>query len=373
VDRELFAARLAKSAGAARTFARTMIAEDLPEPLVFRVRGTTLHKCDAETAVAALWRAGHIPEWINVSVVDETGTATVIELLPCGRSTDNDALLYHVREGSPPFHVLGPALPPEHDGTPFSIHLRAECWDNSDLSHLASSAAEIWSFDLHTEAFDDQELAALPEMPRMEIFEHHACTLLGRGLSAFARFPRLRILRLHLTEGVHTAGAGARLDSLADLTLTDLPPASWGLRALAETAPSVASLSLHAAGTLWLDGPFSPSVQNLYLTAAKTVGHPRLPTGLEHLTIRLTHGTDQEVTALLNGVTHLGSLTLRGTPVTDAVIPALQRYSLGHLDLVDTLITAEALARFRAEHPAVSLLPRSRPFQAGDLRILDSP
>jgi hypothetical protein len=111
----------------------------------------------------------------------------------------------------------------------------------------------------------------------------------------------------------------------------------------------------------------------LFLTAAKTVGHPRLPANLEHLTIRLTHGTDQEVTTLLNGVTHVGSLTLRGTPVTDAVIPALQRYDLAHLSLVDTLVSAEVLARFHAEHPAVSLLPRPHPYQAGDLNILNSP
>jgi hypothetical protein len=366
MDRDLFAARLAGAAEAARAFAGTMIVENLPEQLVFRLRGTALSKCDAETAVAELWREGHVPEWVNVSVADETGAATVIELLRCDRFTDDDTLLYHRREGSPPFHVLGPVLPPD-DGTPFSIHLRAECWDTADLQHLTSAADDIWSFDLHTAAFDDRALLALPTMPHLKIFEHHACTLGGHGLSPFARFPGLRILRLHLKDTFRIGDEADRLDTLADLTITGLPSALWGQSSLAEIAPFTESMSLSAAGILWLEGPFSPSVQSLNLSAADISGHPRLPSSLEHLTIRLGHGTDQKVAALLEGVTQVGSLTLRGTPVTDSVLPALERYSLRHLDLVDTSVTAEALTGFHARHPEVSLFPRPDSYQDHDL------
>ena len=108
-----------------------MIAEDLPERLVFRVRlnqsydghaprpgevrfpadsapdrAVALHRCDAATVVAELWRDGRVPEWINVTVVDETGAETVVEVVCCGRFTDDDARLYHAWEGAPPFHVL---------------------------------------------------------------------------------------------------------------------------------------------------------------------------------------------------------------------------------------------------------------------------
>jgi hypothetical protein len=240
--------------------------------------------------------------------------------------------------------------------------LRAECWDSSDLAHLANVREEIWSLDLHTPAFDDQGLAALPELPNLEIFEHHAAGTLG--LSALARFPRLRILRLHLKDTFHVGNDGGHLDALTDLTITNLPSVPWGQSALVDLVPAAASVSLHATGILWLDGPFSPSVRSLSLTATEVAGHPRLPTSLEHLTIRLAHGTDEEVTALLDGVTQVGSLTLRGTPVTNAVIPTVERYGLRHFDLVDTSVTADALARFHAVHPEVSLFPRPHPDRA---------
>jgi hypothetical protein len=398
MDQEVFATRLAAAAEAARTFSQPRIVEHLPAPLVFRVqlnqsydghpprpeerrfeedsaphRAAALNKCNAETAVATLWRDGYVPEWINVAVADETGTSTVIELVCCGRFTNDDAWLYHVQEGIPPFHVLGPTLPPRDDGEPFSIHLRAECWDESDLAHLRSAAGDIWSFELQTEAFDGQSLSALPDMPNMEIFQHRACALAERGLSTFSRFPKLRMLRLHLTDTFHIDSDGDSLDALADLTITNLPPKPWGHSSIGTVAPSLASAHFHAAGALWLDGAFGPSVRSVDLTATEIAGHPQLPSRLDSLTIRLTHATDQDVVTLLDGVTHVEALTLRGTPVTDAVIPALERYGLRHLDLVDTAVTAAALARFHAEHPEVNLLPRPHPHQASDLTVWTSP
>ena len=398
MDREEFAARLAASAAAARRFAQPRIAEELPPRLAFRVRlnqsydghpqrpderrfdedsaphrAATLNKCDAETAVAQLWRDGHVPEWINVAVVDETGTSTVIELVCCGRFTADDSRLYHVQEGAPPFHVLGPALPPKDDGTPFSIHLRAECWDSSDLAHLASAAGDIWSFDLRTDGFDGRLLAALPALPRLELFNHHACALAGRALSAFNRFPRLRILRLHLTtpEGFHVGDGGGGLAGLTGLTITNLPPNPWGQAELAAIAPSATSIQLSAAGTLWLDDAFNPSIRSLGLSATDIAGNPRLPSRLDRLTIRLADATDREVASLLDGVTDIGALTLRGTPVTDAIIPVIERYNLHHLDLVNSSVTPATLARFHAEHPAVNVFPRPHPYRAGDRTILN--
>ena len=236
---------------------------------------------------------------------------------------------------------------------------------------MVSAADTIWSFDLHTAAFDDEALSALPEMPHMEIFEHHACTLAGRGLSPFARFPRLRILRLHLNEAIHIGASSDRLDALAELAITGLPAAPWGQPSLAEIAPSATSVSLGAAGTLWLDGPFSRSVRRLTLTAAEVAGHPRLPEVLEHLAIHLGRCSDEEVAALLKDVTQVGSLTLRGTPVTDAALPMLEHYGLHYLDLVDTSVTAEALAGFHVRNPEVSLYPRA--YQGGALTTQAGP
>jgi hypothetical protein len=400
VDRDVFVARFTASAEAAWASGREIIAEELPAALVFRVRlnqsydghasqpgevrfphdsahhrAAALNKCDAQTVVAELWRDGRVPEWINLSVVGETGAATVIEVVCCGRFTDDDARLYHAGEGAPPFHVLGPALPPRYDGTRFSIHLRTECWSRSDARYLATAADEVWSFDLHTDVFDDHLLAALPELPNVDIFEHHACTLASNAMSAFTRFPKLRILRLHLTtpRSFRVGTGDGPLHALNELTITNLPARPWGHDALADIAPAVTCVSLSAAATLWLDGAFGPCVRDVTL-AASDVGAPtRLPAHLDQLSIHLTDGTDEDVAGLLSGVTHLTSLSLRGTPVTDAIIPVLERYDLGSLDLVRTATTASALSRFHTDHPDVGLYPRIPPFRAADLTILESP
>jgi len=399
VDREIFASRFAASTQAAWTFARSMIFEDLPDRLVFRIRlnqsydghaplpgevrfpadsgadrAAALRACDAAVAVAELWRDGRVPEWINVGVVDETGTETVVELVCCGRFTDDDRRLYHAGEGAPPFHVVGPALPPRHDGTPFSIHTRKECWDSTDLVHLAGVSGNVWSFELRTDAFDDNRLHALPDLPHVEIFEHRACTLGHRAMSAFARFPKLRVLRLHLEapSGFHIGAADVRLDNLTNLTISNLPPRPWGHDALAEIAPSLTTIGLAANETLWLDGAFGPSVRDISLAAPRIAGPTRLPPHLDRLSIRLTHGNDQQIAELLDGVTQLRSVSLRGTPVSDAIVSALEPFDLNHLDLVDTAITATTLSRFRADHPETGLLPRTPLYEGSDLRILGS-
>src|SRR5690348_11372818 len=166
-----------------------MVTENLPVPLLFRVRlnqsydrfdpspgevrfpedsargrATALSRCDADTAIAQLWRDGRVPEWVNMAVVDETGVATVIEIVWCGRFTDDDDRLYHRAEGAPPFHVLLPVLPAFHDGAPFSIHHRAECWDSSDADRLAGVADAVWSFTLTTDEFDNDALSPLADL-----------------------------------------------------------------------------------------------------------------------------------------------------------------------------------------------------------------
>lgn len=67
---------------------------------------------DEKQVVEFLWRNGKIPEWINVSVYSYDTDFTYLELICCGRFTATEELLYHRQEGYPPFHVLGPSLPP---------------------------------------------------------------------------------------------------------------------------------------------------------------------------------------------------------------------------------------------------------------------
>lgn len=59
-----------------------------------------------------LWVDGKVPQWGDLSVVAADADHTYIEVAICDRLMDDPAALYHRREGNPPFHVLGPVLPP---------------------------------------------------------------------------------------------------------------------------------------------------------------------------------------------------------------------------------------------------------------------
>lgn len=224
MERELFASRLREAAVAARDFARKYIEEPLPDPTLFRLRlnnsydgnprvgdehvfpedsalerAEKLKLCTEELVIDELWRGGRVPEWIDVAVIGENGAATLLQLMCCGRFTADESLLYHLREGRSPFHVTGPALPVRYtDGQKFSIYDRAECWSLDDVGHLRSHAHKVWALELVGRCFDDQAVANLPDLSRMEILELKASSITTSVLSQLSRFPKLRILRIRL-------------------------------------------------------------------------------------------------------------------------------------------------------------------------------
>lgn len=80
----------------------------------------------AEVVVECLWRSGKIPVWIDITPYETDGVFLYLKLLCCGRFTDDEGLLYHQREGYPPFHLFGPVQPVgyrglEQDGK-FDLH-----------------------------------------------------------------------------------------------------------------------------------------------------------------------------------------------------------------------------------------------------------
>lgn len=197
MDRIVFAAQFAAAAEAAMRMARRYVIEDLPPDLRFRVRlnrsydgfpagdggrrfpgdrDDDLLRCDQPAAIAALWRDGWTPEWVDLAVLSVTATTTLLEVSCAGR--------FH-RTGSR-FQGKSPSLPPHESREPFSLYLRAECRDAEDLAQLALAADRVWSLDLFTGHLDE-----LPDLPNMEILE-----VAGAGWGDFTRFPRLRLLRL---------------------------------------------------------------------------------------------------------------------------------------------------------------------------------
>jgi hypothetical protein len=82
---------------------------------------------DVAGVVALVWRAGKIPEWINMSVQSVDETSTYLELVCCARFTDRERLLYFPQSDICPFQVRGPAVPPGwqgEDGDKFDLHWR---------------------------------------------------------------------------------------------------------------------------------------------------------------------------------------------------------------------------------------------------------
>ena len=69
---------------------------------------------DAAGVVEFLWRAGRVPEWIDVRVIRTDAEWTWVELRCSGRFTANDQWLYHKKQAClPPFQILGPKKPRE--------------------------------------------------------------------------------------------------------------------------------------------------------------------------------------------------------------------------------------------------------------------
>jgi hypothetical protein len=130
----MFVEHFHAAAAAALSFAQQFVLENLSDKLTFRVqlnqsydvnlrsdqkvypedsvpqRGHELHRCGEEEAIQALWRDGTVPEWVDIAVVGQTATGSIVELRCCGRFTGDESRLYHQRAGIPPFSVHGPTL-----------------------------------------------------------------------------------------------------------------------------------------------------------------------------------------------------------------------------------------------------------------------
>jgi hypothetical protein len=123
-----------RAAKSCRDFARPFVVEALPRSLRFnfaaaqrtpdrngRIKFLGGRLLTPEELVGVepvrarkyLWVGGKVPQWINLSVVAADDDHTYIELCVCNRLTSSMEHLYHTREGNPPFHILGPALPPD--------------------------------------------------------------------------------------------------------------------------------------------------------------------------------------------------------------------------------------------------------------------
>ena len=202
--RDRFEEHFRRAAEQARNFARGFIEEPLPDATVFRVHLNRSHDAHAtsefklfpedssnqhalamkgvsgDEVISGLWRDGYVPQWIDIAVAGETGAATVIDVIACGRFIDDEQRLYYASTDVAPFGVKGPALPAGYvQGQRFSIHERSSCWSLEDLERAGRHAAKVWSLELHGPAFDDNALATMPTFSRLEILELTGFALKG--------------------------------------------------------------------------------------------------------------------------------------------------------------------------------------------------
>lgn len=386
MERELFERRLREAATVARDFARKFIEEPLPDPILFRLRlnssyddnarvgdeivfpddssfeqAARVRLCNEQQVVDALWRDGRVPEWIDLAAIGETGGATLLQLMCCGRFTADEGLLYHAREGRPPFHVTGPTLPVGYqDGQKFSIYDRSERWTLDDVDHLRNQAHKVWSLDLVGQDFGDEALTKLPNLSRMELLELKASSISGHGLAALLRFPKLRVLRIGLdrNESFRIPKLRAKLSTLELFGISNPPRRPWGFKDFIDSAPALKELTFDSQDELFVDGECPRATATLHVNATRIVGGLKPPKTIDAIYAHLREMNDRDVDAWFGSVKQINGLDLSGSRITDAFAEELPaRFGLSYLNVADTNVSEAAVQRIRSAHPKLKLLP----------------
>ncbi|UJR82777.1 hypothetical protein [Sandaracinus amylolyticus] len=350
MDRDRFARHLETALTRARDFARTMVVEDLPDPIRVRlfleVHGVMEREDDwitfaqdvgraprelaIDEAIHELWRDGRVPQWIDVAAASDRDGTTIVAALACPRFVADEARLYHTWGDIPPFHVTSPPLPPRHvGGERFSVHRHSECVIDADVEHLARVADRVVFLTLHAETARSRTLPRLPTLPRVRHIEARGIEVLS-SIASLGRHRSLAFLDLHV-------GGDAALDT----------------RALPTT---LETLSIETRHALRIDGPL-PQLQRVQLHAARLDGELVLPRELESLSLHV-----RDIDALdeiLSRVERLDSLDLGGTPVPDALARELaMRFRPRYFALGDTHVTADTLIALAKELPGMHLVPK---------------
>ena len=418
MEHAVFAERLAIAARRAVEFARTFVEETLPDAIRFRVRlnssydGNPLHVDErvypddhhahsidelAQMVEAALvdllWRDGAVPEWIDFSVKATDDDATIVEAMCCGRFTANDAILYHEREGIPPFHVVGPALPPgwKRENPPrFSLYWSTSIERRVELRQLSGRSEKVQNLTLQGPWCDDETLASLAGMKRLMTLRLEGTSVRGSGLVEFGKrgvlglggvplqyltfsgvashvlqldglsnFPTLKSLWI---DGVPTGLEG--LGALGDLDRVDwlhlnVPP----LRDIAVVArmPAVETLNLNGTQVSSL-APMSHMKRLKHLSLKGTqvadseLHHLLAVPHLRTLELGETAVTDEGVRQLA-GIPTLWRLWINNTAVTDATLVTFSKATLlDKLDVRGTRVTLEGVAQLAASLPDLQIV-----------------
>jgi hypothetical protein len=142
MTRSEFICLLTKATAASLDFARRFVENELPESVRFHVLlnqsydghakadervypeddGRELPFLSSEGVADLLVRDDRCPEWIDVAVEAQGDHQTLVQLLCCGRFTDDERRMYYARQGTGPFGIKSPNLPSDYvEGTRFRL------------------------------------------------------------------------------------------------------------------------------------------------------------------------------------------------------------------------------------------------------------
>ena len=130
MDKVTFSNRLHEVTALSRDFATRFVSNLLPElnryivllnqscddnikpsEYVFPHDDDPVSPLTAAEVVDVLCREDRVPEWIDISVESADSGHTYLQLLCCGRFTDDETLLYYRDTGLAPFGCKSPAFP----------------------------------------------------------------------------------------------------------------------------------------------------------------------------------------------------------------------------------------------------------------------
>jgi hypothetical protein len=334
MERSRFASRLAESSRVAVELARRLIRESLPDTVRFCVYPedsqspqANLARVDLETLVALLWRDGAVPEWVNLSVEAADAESVIVGVTSCGRFTTNEALLYHEREGRRPFHVLGPALPPDWrgEGDRFSLWWTAHARNRDELTRVADHAHEVKILVVRGSWCDDTTLALVGSFPQLATLRLEHTAVVGTGLAHLvARSPLEHLALTGLAGGPVDLSAVGELSTLRTVAVDGEPTEILGANKLvALVSLTDLTLDLRALTSLELArGLGSLARLSAKRSSVSSLAPLRECSRLEHLALDQTNVSDDQL-AHVAPLKRLRTLSLNGTAVTDRALQLL--------------------------------------------------
>jgi hypothetical protein len=152
MNKATFSDHLAKATSHSFDFAKRYVRNQLPESIRYLVRlnqsfdgnplaqgehvfpddvarhGARICPLSAEQVVELLWRDGLVPEWIDISVESTDGTNCFMQLLCCGRFSEQAEHLYYSKTDVCPFGCKSPPMPLDWKAgdEPFDLHWRVD-------------------------------------------------------------------------------------------------------------------------------------------------------------------------------------------------------------------------------------------------------